>query len=930
MKHLAPRLSVLFIAIFLLCPVLALGRTIPSGFNTTQLPPNDDGSAGPITLPFSVNFFGTTYTQVYVNNNGNLTFGTSSSDYTPGPLANAGLPIIAPFFADVDTQGAGSGLAAYGNGTFAGRQAFGATWTNVGYYSSRTDKLNTFQVILVERNDVATGAFDIYFNYGQIQWETGEASGGVNGLGGTSARAGFANGTVSYEIPGAGTPGAYLDSGTSPLVSGTNNGVPGQFYFPVRNGQVAPVISSLSPSGVIAGAGATNVTVFGSGFIVGSVVNVNGQARTTPTTSQQGTVSSIVVQLTAQETASVSTRNITVSNTGGASNSVPFSVVTSLTDTPQTAPTVVDTRTAQTANTNNSPSTSMVPNCGSQSTARGAWLRYTAPVDGTATFDLAGTSYVSLLSLWRAPVAGQYVQVGCDAGQTRIARNGTREFIAPKTSFGVTAGQTIFVLVTAPNGDGGGLRLATGFVASSPVPQVGYNTMMPHVVTGGGYVTKLTIVNMSGATNNVSVNFVNDAGVVSTSVTRTLAIGETMRVATDEAQRNGPIASQWASINAQGRIAANLFFEISDQSPQNNIINTVGFNDDPGQSTLTIPVEFEPGTQAIPVGRTVGLALTNPNNATATVTLKLRQGQSGNNGVQLGSDDVIVIPPYGHTARALNSDFSAVLPNSNFVGTITGTVTGVPGVTAVALGDDLGPFFATPSMAGGTRLIVPHMVTGGLGGAGYVTKLLVVNQAATTNIINITYYDQAGNVANTFGLPTSFSLPAFGSIRIATPEQGRFGTLVIQTAQITGSANLGVNLFFEIMDGPITRRVINTVGFNNSPETADFTVPVEVEPGSLAVPVGRTVGMALVNANGGVATVDLTVKRQDGTTLAVHHKAVNPNSQLLFDLKTEFSEIPSQNFVGALVVHSSVPVSAIVLEDDLGPFSAIPVFNGQP
>ncbi len=74
------------------------------GLTILTLDPNDDGSAGPVDLGFSINFGGQSYSQLYVNNNGNLTFGTSLSQYTPSTLEDLSLPIIAPFFADVDTR----------------------------------------------------------------------------------------------------------------------------------------------------------------------------------------------------------------------------------------------------------------------------------------------------------------------------------------------------------------------------------------------------------------------------------------------------------------------------------------------------------------------------------------------------------------------------------------------------------------------------------------------------------------------------------------------------------------------------------------------------------------------------------------------------------------------------------------------------------
>ena len=96
-------------------------------------------------------------------------------------------PIIAPFFADVDTTGMGSGLVQYGNATINGFSAFVANYLNVGYFAAETDKLNSFQVALLDRSDTGAGNFDIWFNYGSILWETGDVSGGTDGLGGTSA-----------------------------------------------------------------------------------------------------------------------------------------------------------------------------------------------------------------------------------------------------------------------------------------------------------------------------------------------------------------------------------------------------------------------------------------------------------------------------------------------------------------------------------------------------------------------------------------------------------------------------------------------------------------------------------------------------------------------------------------------------------------------
>jgi hypothetical protein len=217
----------------------ASAAVVRAGFDAATLAANDDGSTGLVGVGFSGNFFGNSFSQVYVNNNGNITFTAPLSTFTPFSLTSTNTRIIAPFFADVDTRGAGNGLTKYGAGSVDGRNAWGVSWRDVGYFSARTDKLNTFQLVLIDRSDVAAGAFDIEFNYDKIQWETGEASGGVNGLRGSSARAGWSNGAdTDFEILGSAVNGAFLDGGPNQLRTSSNIDVAGRWLFAVRNGVV--------------------------------------------------------------------------------------------------------------------------------------------------------------------------------------------------------------------------------------------------------------------------------------------------------------------------------------------------------------------------------------------------------------------------------------------------------------------------------------------------------------------------------------------------------------------------------------------------------------------------------------------------------------------------------------------------------------------
>jgi hypothetical protein len=256
MAHRRFALAAAVIAAAVLAYPTANASTIVAGFDSSTLPRNDDGSTGSVAIGFTLNFFGVNRSSLFVNNNGNVTLDSALGTFTPFDLTSTGRQIIAPFFADVDTRNAGSLEVTYGAGTFGGQQAFGVNWVDVGYFQQAADLLNSFQLLLVDRSDTGAGNADIYFNYGQIQWETGLASGGTNGLGGFSARAGFSNGTgapgTSFEIAGSAVNGAFLDGRPNALTRGTNVNEPGRFLFEVRNGTIVQPPTSVPAPAALA------------------------------------------------------------------------------------------------------------------------------------------------------------------------------------------------------------------------------------------------------------------------------------------------------------------------------------------------------------------------------------------------------------------------------------------------------------------------------------------------------------------------------------------------------------------------------------------------------------------------------------------------------------------------------------------------------
>lgn len=251
-----------------LAPSPAWAKTpgaIRSGFSSHTMPPTDDGSTSAVRVGFPLDFFGSTYSKLYVNNNGNVTFTGPLSSFIPQQISTKATRIIAPFWADVDTRG--SGTVTYGPGTVDGRAAFGVGWINVGYYNSQTNRVNSFQLVLIDRSDVGEGDFDIELNYDKLQWEAGDASGGHGGLGGLAARAGYTSGSAggSFEINGSGLPGCLLTAGcgqvgAAGLLRGSIGAAKlGRYLFPVRNGTPAvPLTVAKTADLDQAAAGGTN------------------------------------------------------------------------------------------------------------------------------------------------------------------------------------------------------------------------------------------------------------------------------------------------------------------------------------------------------------------------------------------------------------------------------------------------------------------------------------------------------------------------------------------------------------------------------------------------------------------------------------------------------------------------------------------------
>ncbi|MBP6573069.1 MAG: gliding motility-associated C-terminal domain-containing protein [Flavobacteriales bacterium] len=182
----------------------------PDATYTLAMQPNDDGSSAQIPIPFIFNLYGDLYSSLWINNNGNVTFDNQFGGFTSSGFPVQPYPMVAPFWADVDTRPVGGGEVWYK----VTPTAVFVNWVGVGYYSMQTNLLNTFQLIITDGNDPVIGiGKNVSFCYKDMQWTTGGASSGVGGFGGTAANVGAnrGNGVDYIQFTRPDQPGAFYD-----------------------------------------------------------------------------------------------------------------------------------------------------------------------------------------------------------------------------------------------------------------------------------------------------------------------------------------------------------------------------------------------------------------------------------------------------------------------------------------------------------------------------------------------------------------------------------------------------------------------------------------------------------------------------------------------------------------------------------------------
>lgn len=205
---------------------------------------NDDASSIPLNIPFSFNFYGAIYNQLFINNNGNISFQQPYSQFTASMFPSPAYNMIAAFWGDVDTRDF-SGNPSCQVYYKINPHSMIVKWENVGYYDMHFDKLNTFQMIISDGLDsILPAGKNVGYCYGDMQWTTGDASSGSGGFFGVPATVGVnqGNGADYFQVGTFAIPQANFD-GPYNNVDGIdwldNQGM----YFNIATmGNIAPII----------------------------------------------------------------------------------------------------------------------------------------------------------------------------------------------------------------------------------------------------------------------------------------------------------------------------------------------------------------------------------------------------------------------------------------------------------------------------------------------------------------------------------------------------------------------------------------------------------------------------------------------------------------------------------------------------------------
>ena len=407
----------------------------------------------------------------------------------------------------------------------------------------------------------------------------------------------------------------------NPLIGPSN-----AITFTVNN--PVPAMASLSPSSVTAGGSAFTLTVNGSNFVNGSVVNWNGSGRNTTYISS----TQLQAAITATDIAAASSASVTVFNPspgGGTSAGSAFTV-------------------------NPPPAIASL----SPSSAMTGGAAFTLTINGT-NFLSGAVAQWSGASLVTTFVSATQLTAAVPA--SRIANPGTAS-------------------VTVVNPGGATSNVVTFTVNGLGTP--GRFGSLAHIAVGGWWTTVITLVNTSASPVAVSVVLHGDDGSVLTSlsvtttqqgVTQAATAGSVNAVLNPNTtfliSAGDPTAQTvvgWADVLSSGPVGGFAIFRLTPDSGS------------PSEGTVPLQTQT-PSAIVLPyadtAGFVMGVALANLSTSSASITATVWD----DSGTNLGSE-TITIAGSGHTSFVLPTQIPLTAGKRGIVRFQTSSTSGITGL----------------------------------------------------------------------------------------------------------------------------------------------------------------------------------------------------------------------------------------------------------
>ncbi len=205
----------------------------------------DDASTGSLDLGFAVNWFGTEYDAIIVNNNGGISFDDGLGDFRSFSGINLDTtlrPLILPLFTDLDTRN--SSAVTYGPITADGQSAYCVNWINVGEYPSKAAS-QSFQLVIINQGG---GNIDLEFNYSRVS--TPSSTSNPTFVIGYADPNNRTNSLVRVRSTDSTNP--YVDGGSSSLIANkfpTSGPFAGRYTYEIRPTEsIAPPTTPTPPN----------------------------------------------------------------------------------------------------------------------------------------------------------------------------------------------------------------------------------------------------------------------------------------------------------------------------------------------------------------------------------------------------------------------------------------------------------------------------------------------------------------------------------------------------------------------------------------------------------------------------------------------------------------------------------------------------------